>query len=63
LRAILGNLGLHVLGGEAYIQFKPALIDAQGNVTDESVRTFLKTFIDNFAGFAGRFERRVAEAA
>ena len=31
------------MGGEAYIQFKPDLIDAQGNVTDESVRKFLKS--------------------
>ena len=63
LRAILGNLGLHVLGGEAYINFKPELIDAEGHVTDDSVRTFLKGFIDNFAGFAGRFENRAAAAA
>ena len=63
LRAVLGNQGLHLLGGEAYIQFKPELIDAQGNVTDDKVRAFLKAFIDNFAGFAGRFERRAAEAA
>jgi chromate reductase len=63
LRAVLGNLGLHVLGGEAYIRFTPELIDAEGNVTDKSVRDFLKPFIDNFAGFAGRFERRAAEAA
>lgn len=63
LRAVLGDQGLHMLGGEAYIQFKPDLIDADGNVTDENVRTFLKAFIDTFAGFAGRFERRAAEAA
>src|SRR5664279_3285182 len=36
LRAVLGNLGLQVIGGEAYIAFKPDLIDAQGNVTDET---------------------------
>ncbi len=63
LRAVLGNQGLHLLGGEAYILFKPELIDAEGNVTDEKVRTFLKSFADNFAGFAGRFERRTAVAA
>ena len=63
LRAVLGNQGLHLLGGEAYILFKPELIDAEGNVTDEKVRTFLKSFVDNFAGFAGRFERRTAVAA
>lgn len=55
LRAVLGNQGLHLMGGEAYIQFKPDLVDAQGDVADESVRTFLKAFVDQFAAFAGRF--------
>jgi len=63
LRAVLGNLGLHLMGGEAYIQFKPELIDAQGHVSDENVRKFLKTFIDNFAGFAARFASARAAAA
>jgi chromate reductase len=63
LRAVLGNVGLHVLGGEAYINFKPDLIDAAGNVSDASVAKFLTAFVDNFAGFAGRFERRTAAAA
>ena len=63
LRAILGNLGLHVIGGEAYIRFNPELIDAAGKVTDETVRGFLKTFIDNFAGFAGRFAADRKQAA
>jgi chromate reductase len=64
LRQVLGSgMGMHVLGGEAYITFKPELIDAQGNVTDDSVRKFLKTFIDQFARFAGRFVQRVAAAA
>lgn len=65
LRSVLGSISsMHVLGGEAYIQFKPELIDAEGNVTDDNVRAFLKTFIDNFAGFAARFApQRAAEAA
>jgi chromate reductase len=64
LRSVLGSISsMHVLGGETYIQFKPELIDDKGNVTDESVRTFLKTFMGNFAGFAGRFARQAAEAA
>jgi chromate reductase len=63
LRAVLANQGLHLMGGEAYIQFKPELIDAQGAVADESVRKFLKDFIDRFAGFAGRFAQRTAAAA
>ena len=64
LRQVLGSgIGMHVLGGEAYITFKPELIDAQANVIDDSVRKFLKTFINHFAGFAGRFVQRVAAAA
>ena len=63
LRAVLGNQGLHLMGGEAYIQFKPDLIDAQGTVTDDSVRGFLKSFIDQFAAFAGRFVRQGARQA
>jgi chromate reductase len=63
LRAVLGDQGLHLMGGEAYIQFKPELIDAAGEVADESVRKFLKTFIDNFAGFAGRLAPQKAQAA
>jgi len=55
LRAVLGDQGLHLMGGEAYIQFTPELVDAQGAVADESVQKFLKTFIDQFAAFAGKF--------
>lgn len=54
LRAVLGDLGLHVMGGEAYLQFKPDLIDTQHNVTDDSVRGFLKDFIDRFGTFAAK---------
>src|SRR5581483_216750 len=64
LRAVLNSgIGLHVMGGEAYTQFKPELIDAQGKVTDDTVRTFLKEFIDKFAGFAARFVTRSTAAA
>ena len=54
LRAILGDLGAVVMGGEAYITFKPGLVAADGKVTDESVRGFLQTFIDNFARLVGK---------
>jgi chromate reductase len=63
LRAVLANLGLHVMGGEAYIQFKPDLVDTQGAVADEGVRKFLKDFIDKFASFAGKFVSHRAAAA
>ena len=62
LKAVLGTQGLHVMGGEAYIQFKPELIDAQGTVADESVRKFLADFIEKFAAFAARFATQTASA-
>jgi len=64
LRAVLGSgIGLHVMGGEAYIQFKPELIDGQGDVSDESVRNFLKAYIDQFATFAARLASHKSAAA
>jgi chromate reductase len=63
LKAVLGAQGLHLMGGEAYITFKPDLVDAAGNVTDESVRTFLKAFVDQFASFASRFTATAASRA
>ena len=63
LRAVLGDQGLHLVGGEAYIQFKPELIDANHEVTDPNVRTFLKAFIDKFAGFAGKLAGKPTQRA
>jgi chromate reductase len=63
LRAVLGDQGLHLIGGEAYILFRPELIDAQNNVTDESIRKFLQTFVDQFAVFAARFNDKSAPRA
>lgn len=63
LKAVLGAQGLHLMGGEAYITFKPDLVDADNNVTDESVRTFLKAFVDQFASFASRFTATAASRA
>jgi chromate reductase len=61
LRQILGNfVGMHVMGGEAYIAFKPELIDAQANVADDNARKFLKTFVDQFAAYAARFANTAA---
>jgi chromate reductase len=54
LRQVLGILGVLVMGGEAYISFKPGLVDANGTITDENTRRFLKAFIDQFASLAAR---------
>jgi chromate reductase len=48
LRQILGVLGAVVMGGEAYVSFKPGLIDADGTVTDAGTRAFLQNYVDQF---------------
>lgn len=63
LRQVLGALGALVMGGEAYISFKPGLVDAGGTITDETTRGFLKTFIDQFAALAGRLSPGLRAAA
>jgi chromate reductase len=39
---------------EAYIQFKPGLIDDQGEVTDESTEAFLRNYMESFHIFIAR---------
>jgi chromate reductase, NAD(P)H dehydrogenase (quinone) len=39
---------------EAYIEFTPSLITDDGDVTVESTREFLRTFMDEFCGFIMR---------
>jgi chromate reductase len=49
LRQILGILGMTVMGGEAYISFKPEPVDDDGHFLDESRRAFLAAYMDQFA--------------
>lgn len=56
LRQILGVLGTLVMGGEAYIAFKPDLIDENGEITNESTREFLQTYMDNFLTVAEKLK-------
>jgi chromate reductase len=49
LRQILGILGMTVMGGEAYIAFKPEPVDDDGHFLDESRRAFLAAYMDQFA--------------
>jgi chromate reductase, NAD(P)H dehydrogenase (quinone) len=44
LRSVMVGLGALLLGGEAYITFKPGLIDEQGNISDEGTKAFLQRF-------------------
>jgi chromate reductase len=39
---------------EAYIQFTPDLVDDEGRVGDEETEGFLRTFMEEFAGFIDR---------
>lgn len=63
LRQVLGNLGVLVMGGEAYVSFKPNLIDDDGSITDEGTRKFLQDLIDQFARLAARLSDREAGSA
>jgi chromate reductase, NAD(P)H dehydrogenase (quinone) len=49
LRTVMLGLGMTLLGGESYVQFKPDLFDDQGNVGDENTKKFLQGFVDRFA--------------
>jgi chromate reductase, NAD(P)H dehydrogenase (quinone) len=63
LRVVLGILGALVLGGEAYITFKPALIDDAGNIADETTAVFLEGFVDKLASTAARLAPAASRAA
>jgi chromate reductase len=55
LRAVLSFCNSPQMNAiEAYIQFKPDLINADGDVSVDSTREFLKKFITEFAGFIAR---------
>jgi chromate reductase len=56
LRQILGALGATVLGGEAYIGGRPGLFDDTGQLSDESVKAFLKAYVERFAVLVGRLQ-------
>jgi chromate reductase, NAD(P)H dehydrogenase (quinone) len=49
LRTVMLGLGMTLLGGESYVQFKPNLFDDQGNIGDETTQKFLQGFVDRFA--------------
>jgi chromate reductase, NAD(P)H dehydrogenase (quinone) len=63
LRTVMLGLGMTLLGGESYVQFKPNLVDDQGNVTDESTKKFLQSFVDRFATLVERLSPVAQRAA
>ena len=63
LRAVLGDIGMVVMGGEAYISFKPGLLDEHHAITDDSVRKFLQAFIDQLAALTGKLSAKIVPRA
>ena len=62
LRTILVSLGAILLGGEAYVTFKPNLIDEHGNIGDENTQKFLQGFVDRFTTLVERLKPAVKQA-
>ena len=64
LRSVMVSLGVILMGGEAYVTFKPNLIDEHGDIADESTQKFLQGFVDRFADLVTRLsEPRAARSA
>src|ERR1700745_1785029 len=49
LRSVMTGLGMILLGGEAYVTFKPNLIDEDGTIGDDSTKKCLQDFVARFA--------------
>jgi chromate reductase, NAD(P)H dehydrogenase (quinone) len=49
LRSVMTGLGMILLGGEAYVTFKPNLIDEHGAIGDDNTKKFLADFVERFA--------------
>jgi len=54
LRWVMTGLGMILLGGEAYVTFKPNLIDEHGAIGDDSTKKFLADFVHRFAHLVSR---------
>src|SRR5208282_4228862 len=54
LRSVMLGLGMTLLGGEAYVTFKPNLVDAEGDIGDDTTKNFLQGFVDRFAALIGK---------
>ena len=63
LRSVMTGLGMILLGDEAYVTFKPDLLDEHGNIGDDSTKKFLADFVDRFADLVTRLAPAVAQAS
>lgn len=63
LRTMLNFLGVLTLPVEAYITYKPGLIDDAGRIADESTAKFLRGFVDRLATLTARLAPAAQRAA
>jgi len=63
LRSVMTGLGMILLGGEAYVTFKPNLIDEDGDIGDDSTKKFLADFVDRFADLVTRLTPAATQAS
>ncbi len=63
LRNVLGYLDMPMMGQpEVYLQNKPGLFDANGDIAAEDTRQFLQKFMDRFTEWVKQHADRVANA-
>jgi len=58
LRQILAILGVLVMGGEAYLSFKPEPVDHDGNFIVDSTREFFGKYVDQFVALVLKLAMR-----
>lgn len=58
LRQILAILGMTVMGGEAYISFRPDPVDNEGHFIDDSKRAFCQAYMNQFADLVDKLAPR-----
>ena len=63
LRSVMTGLGMTLLGGEAYVTFKPNLIDEHGAIGDDSTKKFLADFVHCFAHLVSRLAQAAQASA
>ena len=64
LKGTLSYLDVTLMGQpEVYFQFKPDLIDAEGNISNEDTKKFLAKFVDAFAAWAEHHQHEKAAKA
>lgn len=54
LKSILADMGGPIVPGGVYLQFKPDMVDADDNVTNDDTKKFLTGFVEKAVTFFGK---------